>query len=276
MSQYIALDEALTLHYREAGAGDVPLVFTPGWTMGGEVFARQLEHYAGSRAYRAIAYDPRGHGRSSKPTAGNTYPQQARDLHALLDALKLRDVVLIGWSFGVLTQLAYLDQFGRGNVRALVLIDGAPRTSARSTAREWAWYRRDDADGRRQWFTMTALEDPVALQRGFAEWMLEEPAAPALDWIAGMCAQTPGFVAALLNETGAYMNCEAVLKSLNATLPTLIVVREAWRDNAARWVAANAPALRLEAFGKHLMFWERAAQFNRTLDAFLAGLELPA
>jgi pimeloyl-ACP methyl ester carboxylesterase len=41
---------------------------------------------------RAIAYDRRGHGQSSKPESGYDYDSLAADLAELLDRLDLRDV----------------------------------------------------------------------------------------------------------------------------------------------------------------------------------------
>jgi non-heme chloroperoxidase len=50
--------------------------------------------------YRAIAHDRRGHGRSSQPWNGNDLDTYADDLAALVEALDLRDVVLVGHSTG--------------------------------------------------------------------------------------------------------------------------------------------------------------------------------
>ncbi len=66
-SEYIKISDDLTIFYKEAGNKDgVPVIFTPGWTLTSETFVRQLSHYAESDKYRFIAYDPRGHGLSTK------------------------------------------------------------------------------------------------------------------------------------------------------------------------------------------------------------------
>ena len=61
------------------------------------------------------------------------------------------------------------------------------------------------------------------------------------------------------------------LIALNARVPLLYVVREELGPRVARWAARHTPAARVESFGGHLMFWERAGEFNRVLSDFLAG-----
>ena len=58
------------------------------------------------------AIDPRSHGRSADAATGHSYPQQGRDLAAVLRALDLREADLVGWSYGALACYAYAEQFG--------------------------------------------------------------------------------------------------------------------------------------------------------------------
>src|SRR5438445_4575899 len=82
----------------------------------------------GSRAlersgHRTIAYDARGHGRSS-PGRAYGYPELASDLVALLDDLEIERAVLAGASMGAHTALRFeLDEPAR--VAAMVLITPA-------------------------------------------------------------------------------------------------------------------------------------------------------
>lgn len=70
----------------------------PGLTFSGEIFKNQLEYF--SSEYRVIAIDPRGQGYSAKTVDGNDYLTHGRDVAGLIDALGLKDIVLIGWSTG--------------------------------------------------------------------------------------------------------------------------------------------------------------------------------
>ena len=85
------------------------MVFIPGLTFSGEIFKNQLEYF--SSEYRAIAIDYLTHG---------------RDVAGLIDALGLKDIVLIGWSTGNLDTWSYVQQFGKDKLRGVVTIDMSP------------------------------------------------------------------------------------------------------------------------------------------------------
>lgn len=84
------------MRYRTAGCGSTPVIFVPGWTMSCEVYEHQLAHFADSSDYLALSYDPRAHGRSTQTPSGHYYEQHARDLRALITALRLHRIVLVG------------------------------------------------------------------------------------------------------------------------------------------------------------------------------------
>ena len=273
VSEYAELSDDLTIHYEQAGSGPLTVLLIPGWTMSTRVFERQLEHYEGSTQFRAIAYDPRGQGLSSKTLDGHTYQQHGRDLAAFVQKLGLEDVVLAGWSNGVFDVMAYVHQFGIGNLKAVVVIDGTPKGLGDDKSREWIWKTRDDRDKVRENATILTLENRRALSVGLARWMLEAATPESVQWIEDIASQTPAFIAALTNETGAYIDYEQDLKALDGKLPLLFVVREAWRQIVSDWARENAPAAEVVVLGKHMMFWERSQDFNATLDRFLAGLK---
>lgn len=270
-AEYVSLNNELTIHYKTSGDGDTPIIFIPGWMMSTDVFEHQLKHFEGSDDYRAIAYDPRGQGRSSKTVEGHTYQQHARDLAAFLEALELDEVILAGWSYGVTEQLAYLDQFGPNRIRAMVMIDTGPDVSGASRD-EWVWYLNDDSDGYARWFTEGIIEDRQTVIAEFGKWMLEDPSDANLTWITDIANLTSSSVASIQNATGFYLDYSEDLKAAEGNLPMLYVVREESQAVAENWIAANTPSAQRAYFGKHMMFWERPGEFNEILDDFLASL----
>jgi non-heme chloroperoxidase len=122
------------LYYVEAGEGK-PVLIVPGWTMTHRLFAKQLDHFDQTRAARAVVFDPRAHGRSPKSLEGASYARHAIDLRGLIQALNLKDLVLVGWSWGGAAVYAYLDRFGTDRLAGVVLIDQTPTplTSAHTT-----------------------------------------------------------------------------------------------------------------------------------------------
>lgn len=258
----------LSISYRIAGNGNKVILLVPGWTMSGAVFERQLAHFQNSETYKVIAIDPRSHGESSKTSTGNTYEQHGRDLHAFMKKLDLQKVVLVGWSNGVFDVMSYVHQYKAANLRALVLIDGTPKCSGDDNELEWVWYRRDDADGYKQYWTQNVLHDRQNFTREFATWMLEDPADARIEWITDISSQTPDEVAALLNKTSAYLDYSDDLRAQQDQLPLLYVVRSEWGSVVSGWAQQNTPSATVEALGKHMMFWERSEAFNAILDEF--------
>ncbi|MEM7121461.1 MAG: alpha/beta hydrolase [Pseudomonadota bacterium] len=268
-ADYVELSSDLTVHYETAGTGDITIIFIPGWLMSTDVFEHQLDHFKDSTAFTALAYDPRGQGRSSKTLEGHTYQQHGRDLAALIDALDLDKVILAGWSYGVTEQLAYLDQFGSDKLVGMVLIDTGPDVAGESYD-EWVWYLRDDSDEYSRWFTEGIVEDRQAVIASFAEWMLEDPSPENIAWVSDIANMTPGTVASSLNATGFYLDYTEDLVALEGQIPLLYVTREEWQPVADPWIKANTPSAQAEYLGKHMMFWERPDEFNQILDAYLA------
>jgi len=115
----------IKIHYLEAGSGDRTLVFIPGWTMTAEVWREQIPYFA-SRGFRVIALDPRSQGKTSKTDSGNTYHQQAADLHEFLYRLQIEESYLVGWSSGVAVILEYVSSSETFPPEKIVFVDGSP------------------------------------------------------------------------------------------------------------------------------------------------------
>jgi non-heme chloroperoxidase len=112
------------IHYEDHGTGQ-PIVLIHGYPLDGNSWERQ-ERVLLANGYRVISYDRRGFGRSSQPTVGYDYDTFAADLAALLDHLKLEDVVLAGFSMGSGEVTRYLGKYGSGRVRRAALFGAIP------------------------------------------------------------------------------------------------------------------------------------------------------
>jgi len=85
------------LHYTEQGEG-TPFLLLHGNGGRFAYFMHQITHF--SNQYRVIAVDTRGHGESPRGDAPFSLTQFAEDLKCLLDTLKLKKVILLGFSDG--------------------------------------------------------------------------------------------------------------------------------------------------------------------------------
>src|SRR5512136_3488312 len=84
--------------------------------------------------FRVVAHDRRGHGRSSQAAAGNDMNGYADDLAAVIEALDLKDVALVGHSTGGGEVARYIGRHGTKRVAAAVLIAAVPPIMLKSAA----------------------------------------------------------------------------------------------------------------------------------------------
>jgi non-heme chloroperoxidase len=112
------------IFYKDWGRGR-PVVFSHGWPLNADAWDEQL-FFVASHGYRAIAHDRRGHGRSSQPWDGHDMDHYADDLADLIEALDLRDVVLVGHSTGGGEVVRYIGRHGTARVSGLVMVSAVP------------------------------------------------------------------------------------------------------------------------------------------------------
>jgi non-heme chloroperoxidase len=112
------------IHYRDHGSGR-PIILIHGYPLDGNSWERQ-ERVLLADGYRVVTYDRRGFGRSSQPTVGYDYDTFAADLNALLDHLRLDDVILAGFSMGTGEVTRYLGKYGSKRVSRAALLGVIP------------------------------------------------------------------------------------------------------------------------------------------------------
>lgn len=107
------------LFVRDWGQGR-PVVLLAGWAMDSSSWAETMVALNG-HGLRAVAYDRRGHGRSTDPGAVD-YDLLADDLAAVLAALDLSGVTLVAHSGAGGEAIRYLARHGAGRIARLVLV----------------------------------------------------------------------------------------------------------------------------------------------------------
>jgi pimeloyl-ACP methyl ester carboxylesterase len=120
MNRHVQTRDGQQLFYRDTGTGK-PVVFVHGWTLSSAIWRGQLDWLAG-QGLRAVAYDRRGHGQSTKPESGYDYETLSGDLAALLEQLDLSEVTLVGHSMGSGEVVRYLARHGTARVARVMLV----------------------------------------------------------------------------------------------------------------------------------------------------------
>lgn len=250
---FFTTSDGVRLHYLEARRGPA-IVFIPGWSMPAWIWDAQIKHFSAN--YRVVALDPRSQGDSDKPTSGNFPERRAQDIKELLDHLKLRPAVLVGWSLAVAELLIYAERFGGDSVRVYVLVDG------------FAWDKEDPQ------FVLAMLGSYRALQVNrreftdkFVRGMYKQPQPE--EYIqrlisASLQMPTDSAVAVSVGSTARADWRPAVAK---LDRPVLVVCEKAMKPFAADLIQSMIPTARVELFEDvgHALFVDAGARFNTVL-----------
>ncbi len=112
--------EEISIAYSDYGNGQ-PVVFIHGWPSSREMWEYQLADVVHA-GYRAVKYDRRGFGKSSKPWTGYDYDTLASDLNELINQLDLQKVILVGFSMGGGEVARYIANYGEERIAKIVLV----------------------------------------------------------------------------------------------------------------------------------------------------------
>lgn len=252
----ITTSDGVGLHLIERGPPGAPtIVFVPGWTMPAWIFQEQL-HTFGQR-YRVVAVDPRGQGASDIPPGGYDYLRRGQDIRDLIVALRAPQVLLVGWSLGVLDSLSYVQQFGDSRLAGLVLIDNSvgedpPPVISNVPPKPGPRLPREEQ-----------------MRRFVAGMFRTSPGQPYLDALTAAALRTPASAAAQL---GNYAVPRTYWKEAVYSVhkPVLYVVRPKFRGQAANLATKHpqAETVMFETAG-HALFVDEPARFDAVLDSFI-------
>jgi pimeloyl-ACP methyl ester carboxylesterase len=124
---FVETEDGASLYYLDWGTGK-PVLFTHPWALNADIWEYQLIELA-DQGLRTVAYDRRGHGRSTDPGRGYDYDRLADDLAAVINQLDLRDITLVGYSMGNGEALRYMQRHGSSRIARLVMVSTVPPQS---------------------------------------------------------------------------------------------------------------------------------------------------
>jgi len=120
----ITTKDGRQIYYKDWGTGPA-VTFSHGWPLNADAWDGQM-FFLAQHSFRVVAHDRRGHGRSTQTPIGNDMNGYADDLAAVIEALDLRDVTLVGHSTGGGEVARYIGRYGTKRVAKAVLIAAVP------------------------------------------------------------------------------------------------------------------------------------------------------
>ena len=128
----ITVKDGTAIYYKDWGKGPV-VTFSHGWPLSSDAWDGQML-FLSQNGFRVVAHDRRGHGRSSQAWSGNDMNGYADDLAAVIEALDLKDVTLVGHSTGGGEVTRYIGRHGTKRVAAAILIGAVPPILVKSAS----------------------------------------------------------------------------------------------------------------------------------------------
>ncbi len=224
-----------------------------------------------NRGLRCIAYDQRGHGRSSDPGRGYDYDTLSDDLAAVLEHFDARGTTLVGHSMGCGVIARYLTRNGPGRVARIVLVAPTLPLLLKTP---------NNPQG----------ADPAAIDRLHALWRRDFPSwladnarpfftpetSPAMvQWGVDMCLQAS--LKALIECNRADMETDFRKELPRISLPSLIIHGDkdvsAALELTGRRTAALIPGSRLVVYegAPHGLMLTHGDRLNADLLGFIGG-----
>lgn len=116
---YVVTPDGHRLFVRDWGSGP-PILFLAGWAMPSDLWS-QVMALLGDRGFRTIAYDRRGHGRSSDPGAID-YDCLAADLAIIMQARDLQECTVVAHSGAAGEVIRFVARHGSHQLKRIVFV----------------------------------------------------------------------------------------------------------------------------------------------------------
>jgi non-heme chloroperoxidase len=258
------------LFVRDWGEG-APILFLSGWTLNSDMWAYQMVPMA-QQGFRCIAYDRRGHGRSSDPGGGYDFDTLADDLAAVVETLDLSGVTLVGHSFSGGEMVRFLSRHGPGRIARLLFLAPASTPFLLKTADNPHGVDAQVFDGLRAAFLQSF---PDWAEAGATPYFGPGTSRAISDWTIRMMTQTSLQAAVELNRIQTSTDFRGELARIR--LPCLVIHGDhdasAPLDLTGRPTAALIPGARLEVYegAPHGLYFTHKERLNRDMARFAAG-----
>ena len=216
MFYWVAVEPDVNVYVNDMNpAGRDPVLFLHGWPLSHAQFEYQYNALL-DKGYRCIGVDMRGFGSSDKPLNGYGYNRLADDVHAVISALGLMGVTLVGHSTGGAVAIRYMARHGDGVRRLCLMAAAAPSLVRRPTFPYGI--PASDVDA----IIAQTLQNRPQMVHDFGARVFFKPVTvPFANWVDGLGMQAASYSTIAIANT--WLN-EVLFDDLSrVTVPTLIM-----------------------------------------------------
>ena len=265
---YVETRDGQQLFHKDWGTG-APVLFLAAWALPSDMWDYQMVPLS-EHGLRCIAYDRRGHGRSSHPGTGYDYDTLADDLAAVLDALDLREVTLVGMSMAGGEIVRYLTRHRQRRIARVVLV----ATDATPFRLQAADNPRGIPAERAEYFRRQLLlrDYPNWMEENREPFFVPETSRQMQEWVRSMMLRTSMKALVECNRSMTSTDFRAELPKI--TVPTLLIHGDkdvsAPLEVTGRPTASLIPRARLEVYegAPHGLFLTHMERLTRDLLTF--------
>lgn len=265
---FVEVEPDVRIFYRDLGDRDAPpVVLLHGWTLTHQAWDHQIVTLMAD--HRVVVPDLRGHGQSDKPAGGYDPERIAADIEAMMDALDLQDVSLIGWSFGGTTATRVASRHGDRLARLGLINAAGPKYLA-----DESWEHGHSEETLKEW-QRSEGDELATWRKGVVEAMPREPYEELFTrWLWVQSMQCPSWAAAPMLDTYARVDLRPELEDIR--VPTCIFhgVHDVYCSlEGAKLFTDGIDDARLVEFTNsgHSPHYEERDRFDSELAEFLAG-----
>jgi len=243
--------DGVAIEYDVRGTGSVALVFIHGWMCDRTHWRQQVDAFADG--HTVVTLDLAGHGNSGSDRDGWTIDRFGADVQAVVEALDLPRVILVGHSMGgqvALEAAARMSDRVLGVVGADTLHNVEVEIDPDAWNRLMAMYETDFA-GTCAKFVRSMFPEPTE-DSGLPDWVRDN-----------MCDADPEIAIAIVRQMPT-LDQPAMLAAAGVPVRCINSSKTAVTDIEANLRHGNYDAVLMEGVG-HFVMLERPEEFNRLL-----------
>jgi pimeloyl-ACP methyl ester carboxylesterase len=246
--------DGVEISYHKQGKGNPTLVFVHGWTNDKTIWDDQVSHF--SEKYKVVTLDIAGHGVSGDNRENWSMSAFGDDVAAVVNKLKLKEVVLVGFSLGGPIIVETANKIPE-IVKGLIFVDTMQDPDLQ--------YTPEMVDGIKG-FMMNAITNPSkdGLKGVFFKRNIDESFNKVLSMLEG--PSRIGWEEAI-SERFRWQNENFIqaIKAIKAPIVAINSNNQSTNVEAFKKYVPSFKAIIMEDVG-HVVFWDSPEEFNNHVE----------